>query len=110
MAAGAVLVGAAALAGALRGSAAAWYLRGEIAGAASAEAEAAALCRANRWSQGGLGASYQLRAFAGSGAEVRPWADGDFEGVAEVEITWSDGQQVRRRLLRPRALGCLLGE
>lgn len=107
VAAGAVVAGALYL---LHGPVAVWYVRGAIAGATSTQEEEAALCRANHWVHAGYTPTYGVRTFDAGGAEIRPWQDGNYDAVATVRLTWSDGQTVERRLLSTHPLGCVFGE
>lgn len=86
------------------------YVTRAIAGAATPEAEAEALCRANRWVRSGFTPTYSVTTRDAAGVELRPWQDGAYESVAEVELTWSTGQVVRRVLLGRVGLGCVFGE
>ena len=86
------------------------YVARAIAGAATPEAEAEALCRANRWVHSGFTPTYSVATRDAAGVDLRPWQDGNYKSVAEVELTWSTGQVVRRVLLGRDGLGCVFGE
>lgn len=86
------------------------YLKRGIEAATTAEAETAALCRANHWVHSGFAPTYQVGARDAGGAELRPWQDGGYDRVAAVTLTWSTGQAVDRTLLTREGLGCVFGE
>ncbi|MCA9707798.1 MAG: hypothetical protein KDK70_18245 [Myxococcales bacterium] len=87
-----------------------YWVKRDIEGAADAEAEYQALCRANHWFHDGLTHGYGVRTFGRDGEELRPWQDGDYESVARVTLQWDGGQEVTRALLSTRPLDCVFGE
>ncbi|WAS89804.1 hypothetical protein [Nannocystis punicea] len=86
------------------------YLARSIAAATTAEAETAALCRANQWFHAGRTPTYSVATHDRDGAELRPWQDGSYDRVAKVTLTWMTGQSVERVLLTRDGLDCVFGE
>ena len=60
---------------------------------------------AHRWAHG-----YAIEAADESGIDVRPHVTGDYERVAFVRLTWSNGATVHRRLMNRDSLSYIYGE